>query len=103
MRQLCTIVFLKPVCHFNRIVTYRSIFFCVKVIYSSTLSLRKQRNTLRFGTIRLKWKTAFSVCILLVKLSWTTKRVIVKEGNTTISQYEILYDRWKARNGFEVH
>ena len=50
---------LKPVFHFNRIVTYRSIFFCVKVI-SSTLSLRKQRNTLRFGTIRLKWKTAFN-------------------------------------------
>jgi hypothetical protein len=39
-----------------RIVTYRSIFFCVEVI-SSTLAVRKQRNTLRFGTIRLKWKT----------------------------------------------
>jgi hypothetical protein len=34
-----------------------SIFFCVEII-SSTLPLRKQRNTLRFGTIRLKWKTA---------------------------------------------
>jgi hypothetical protein len=33
----------KAVFHFNRIVTYRSIFFCVKVI-SSTLVLRKQRN-----------------------------------------------------------
>ena len=32
---------------------------CVEVI-SSTLSLKKQRNTLRFGTIRLKWKTGFS-------------------------------------------
>ena len=34
--------------HFNRIVTYRSIFFCIEVI-SSTLVLMKQRNTLRFG------------------------------------------------------
>jgi hypothetical protein len=54
------IIILKPVFHFNRIVTYRSIFFCVKVI-SSTVSLRKQRNTLRFGTIRLKWKTALRI------------------------------------------
>ena len=36
---------LNPVFHFNRIVTYGSIFFCVEVI-SSTLILRKQRNTL---------------------------------------------------------
>jgi hypothetical protein len=49
---------LKPVFHFNRIVTYRSIFFCVEVI-SSTLVVRKQRNTLRFATIQLKWKTGF--------------------------------------------
>jgi hypothetical protein len=33
-------------------------FFCVEVI-SSTLVSRKQRNTLRFATIRLKWKTGF--------------------------------------------
>jgi hypothetical protein len=43
-------------------VSYRnvpySIFFCVEVI-SSTLMLRKQRNTPRFATIRLKWKTGF--------------------------------------------
>ena len=50
---------LKPVFHFNRIVTYRSIFFCVEVI-SSTLPLRKQRNTLCFGTIRLKRKTGLT-------------------------------------------
>ena len=56
----------KPVFHFNRIVTYRSIFFCVEVI-SSTLVLRKQRNTLHFATIRLKWKTSFTV------LSYTDK------------------------------
>ena len=49
---------IKPVFHFNCIVTYRSIFFCVEVI-SSTLVGRKQRNTLRFATIRLKWKTGF--------------------------------------------
>jgi hypothetical protein len=39
-----------------RNITYRSIFFCVEVI-SSTLVLRKQKNTLGFGTTRLKWKT----------------------------------------------
>jgi hypothetical protein len=44
---------IKPVFHFNRIVTYRSIFFCVEVI-NSTLPLRKQRNTLRFGTIEVE-------------------------------------------------
>jgi hypothetical protein len=49
---------LKAALHFNRIVMYRSIFFCVEVI-SSTLVLRKQRNTLCFGTIRLKWKTGY--------------------------------------------
>ena len=53
---------IKPVFHFNRIVTYRSIFFCVKVI-SSTLVVRKQRNTPRFGTIRLKWKTGFNIIL----------------------------------------
>jgi hypothetical protein len=36
---------------------YRSIFFCVEVI-GSTLVVRKQRNTLRFAKIRLKWKTS---------------------------------------------
>jgi uncharacterized membrane protein len=43
----------KPAFHFNRIVTYHSIFFCVKVI-SSTLVLRKQRNTLRYDTIEVE-------------------------------------------------
>jgi hypothetical protein len=50
----------KPVFHFNRIVTYRSIFFCVEVI-SSTLPLRKQRNTLRFG-IRYDWSGKLALC-----------------------------------------
>jgi hypothetical protein len=53
-------VAVKPVFHFNRIVTYRSIFFCVEVI-SSSLVVRKQRNTLRFATIRSKWKTGFKL------------------------------------------
>ena len=37
-------------------VPQRSVFCCFKVI-SSTRVLMKQRNTLRFGTIRSKWKT----------------------------------------------
>jgi hypothetical protein len=44
---------LKPVFHFNCIVTYRSIFFCVEVI-SSTLVVRKQRNTLRYDTVEVE-------------------------------------------------
>ena len=44
---------LKPVFHFNHIVTYRSIFFCVEVI-SSTLVVRKQRNTLRYDTVEVE-------------------------------------------------
>jgi hypothetical protein len=47
---------LKPVFHFNRNVTYRSIFFCVEVI-SSILVVRKQRNTLRFATIEVENRT----------------------------------------------
>ena len=49
----CKIACVKPVFHFNRIVTYRSIFFCVEVI-SSTLVLRKQRNTLRMNTVEVE-------------------------------------------------
>ena len=37
-------------------VTYRSIFFCVKVI-SSTLPVRSGNKEICYGTIRLKWKT----------------------------------------------
>jgi hypothetical protein len=44
---------LKPVFHLNRIVTYRSIFFCVEVI-SSTLVVRKQINTLRYDTVEVR-------------------------------------------------
>ena len=36
----------------------RSVFFCPKVV-SSASKLTRQRNTLRFGTVWLKWKTAF--------------------------------------------
>jgi hypothetical protein len=56
---------IKPVFHFNRIVTYRSIFFCVEVI-SSTLPLKKQINTLRFGAIEQKWKTELRTAVLRV-------------------------------------
>jgi hypothetical protein len=42
-----------PVFHFNGIVTYRSFLFCVEVI-SSTLVVRKQRNTLRYDTIEVE-------------------------------------------------
>jgi hypothetical protein len=52
----CKIACVKPVFHFNRIVTYRSIFFCVEVI-SSTLVVRKQRNTLatlRYDTVEVE-------------------------------------------------
>ena len=38
----------RPVFHFNRIVTYRGILFCVEII-GSTLVLRKQRNTIHSG------------------------------------------------------
>ena len=76
----------KPVFHFNRIVTYRSIFFCVEVI-SSTLVLRKQRNTLRFATIRLKWKTGFTAFgIKFSKLKNNTRIFVdlTQRKNTTI-------------------
>jgi hypothetical protein len=60
----------KPVLHFDRIVTYRSIFFCVEVI-SSTLALRKQRNTLRFGTI----------------YDWSGKLATSSAGHTARNEY----------------
>jgi hypothetical protein len=41
---------LKSVFHFNRIVTYRTIFFCVADI-SSILVPRIQRNMLRYDTV----------------------------------------------------
>jgi hypothetical protein len=41
---------LKSVFHFNRIVTYRTIFFCVEDI-SSILVARIQRNMLRYDTV----------------------------------------------------
>ena len=81
---------LKPVFHFNRIVTYRSIFFCVEVI-SSTLVVRKQRNTLRFATIRLKWKTSFSQASYG---SWKTWNVM--EFQYLKIQLKISFSHWKS-------
>ena len=47
---------LKAVFHFNRIVAKRSVFHCF-VITRIELMTCTQWNTLRFATIRLKWKT----------------------------------------------
>ena len=44
--------------HFNRIVAKRSVFHCV-VNNQSELMTWTQKNTLRFATIRLKWKATF--------------------------------------------
>ena len=53
----------KAVFHFKRIVAKRSVFFCVHVI-SFVWAVTKQWNTVRFATIRLKWKTGFSWVLL---------------------------------------
>ena len=50
----------KPVFHFNRIVANRSVSYCPHII-SSAWVFTKQLNTLRFATIRLKWKTGFII------------------------------------------
>jgi hypothetical protein len=76
--------------HFQpyRIVTYRSIFFCVEVI-SSTLPLGKQRNTLRSGkrpdaTFRyetgLKWKTGLkrNGHKFRLKVNWTNMTLTLR-------------------------
>jgi hypothetical protein len=54
-----------------------SIFFCIQVI-SSTLVVRKQRNTLRFGTIRLKWKTGLKKyqTVILAYLQYVSTQII---------------------------
>ena len=90
---------LKPVFHFNRIVTYRSIFFCVEVI-SSTLPLRKQRNTLRFGTIQLKWKTGLNVLQNWTWKSffpWQLSKVKQTHSMEYVSQYKKNHEQeWES-------
>ena len=51
--------YLKAGFHFNRTVAKRSVFHCVHIICSAWV-FTKQWNTLRFATIRLKWKTGFT-------------------------------------------
>ena len=51
----------KPVFHFSRIVPYRPValpILCDSIVISLALVLMKHCNTVRFATIRLKWKTA---------------------------------------------
>ena len=54
---MCLTWYIKAVFHFNRIVPKRSVLYCVHIISSARVFM-KQWNTLRFATIRLKWKTA---------------------------------------------
>ena len=53
-------VFAKPVFHFNRIVAKRTVFHCF-VNTQADLMIWTQKNTLRFATIRLEWKTALNL------------------------------------------
>ena len=56
-RQPSNLHELKPVFHFSRIVAKRSVFHYF-VSTQAELMIWTQQNTLRFATIRLKWKTA---------------------------------------------
>ena len=55
----------KAVLHFNRIVPKRSVFlfFLSDSVELMTLT---QKKMLRYVTIRLKWKTGFTVCARIV-------------------------------------
>ena len=53
-------VFVKPVFHFNRIVAKRTVFHCF-VNTQAELMIWTQKNTLRFATIRLEWKTVLNL------------------------------------------
>ena len=48
----------KPVFHFNRTVPKRGVFLCL-VSFEAELMTLGQTKTLRFGTVRLEWKTGF--------------------------------------------
>jgi hypothetical protein len=64
-----------------------SMIYCIGSRYRpkivrSLLPLRKRRNTLRFGTIRLKWRTGFSFLSSLyfrisLKLFWCSSFLII--------------------------
>jgi hypothetical protein len=44
-----------------------------------------------------------SVCILLAKLSWTTKRVFVKKGKTTIDNWNMIVGKHEMFWGSLAH
>ena len=53
----------KAVFHFNRIVAKRSVFHCFMITLVELMTCT-QWNTLRFGTIWLKWKTGvMCICV----------------------------------------
>ena len=72
--EYATFSYDKPVFHFNGTIAKRSVFYWVHI--SSTWVFRKQKNTLRFATMRLKWKTA---CTVEVKNEVNFKIVLVYE------------------------
>ena len=105
----------KAVFHFNRIVAKRSVFNCVHII-SSAWVLTKQWNTLRFATMRLKWKTGFInidedpnlriesfavVIYVMLPQNWTDIFMITIQ---TYKELNILFRNWlwpfKERSGF---
>ena len=50
---------LKAVFHFNRTVPKRGVFLCL-VSFQAELMTLGQKKTLRFGTVRLQWKTGLT-------------------------------------------
>ena len=51
---------LRPVFHFNRAVPKRGVFLCL-VSFQAELMTLGQKKTLRFCTVRLEWKTGFTL------------------------------------------
>ena len=56
MRGKLEICPVKAVFHFNRTVPKRGVFLCL-VSFQAELMTLGQKKTLRFGTVRLEWKT----------------------------------------------
>ena len=73
----------KPVFHFNRIVAKRGVFYCVHII-SSAWVFTKQWNTVRFATIRLKWKLA-----LRIVRTVRTKNDFMDRTNRTVCEKDL--------------
>ena len=85
----------------NRIVTNRSIFFCVEVI-SLTLVLRKQRNTLGFGTILYEPVFHFN-CIgpkrIVFLCFLSTRMELMTSTKKKILRYVTIQLKWKTGLG----